>query len=108
MATTRLIAVEDAPALAELLQRNRAFLADWDPIRPEDYFTLDGQRRVIAEALECYREGVRVSHVILDDGHIVDRVTLSNIVPRAVPVVQPRLLGQSSRKRARRRHRSGQ
>jgi len=80
MATTRLIAVDDAPALAELLQQNRAFLADWDPIRPEDYFTLDGQRRVIEEALDAYGEGVRVSHVILDGRRVVGRVTLSNIV----------------------------
>ncbi|HTT30364.1 MAG TPA: GNAT family protein [Solirubrobacteraceae bacterium] len=80
MATTRLIAVEDAPALAQLLQQNRAFLADWEPIRPEDYFTVDGQRRMIQEALDSYGDGVRVSHVILDDRRIVGRVTLSNIV----------------------------
>jgi [ribosomal protein S5]-alanine N-acetyltransferase len=80
MATTRLIAVEDAPALVELLRQNRAFLADWDPIRPEDYFTLDGQRRVIEEALDWNGEGDGVSHVILDDRRIIGRVTLSNIV----------------------------
>lgn len=57
MATTRLIAAEDAPALVELLRRNREFLADWDPIRPEDYFTLEGQRRAIEEALDRYVEG---------------------------------------------------
>ena len=79
-ATTRLIAVEDAPALVELLQQNRAFMADWDPIRPEDYFTLDGQRRAIEEALDSYRDGVRVTRVILDGDRIVGRVTLSNIV----------------------------
>jgi [ribosomal protein S5]-alanine N-acetyltransferase len=44
---TRLITIDDARALAELLQRNREFLAPWEPIRPEDYFTADGQRRVI-------------------------------------------------------------
>ncbi|HUA06541.1 MAG TPA: GNAT family protein [Solirubrobacteraceae bacterium] len=80
MASTRLIAIEDAEALAELLQRNRAFMADWDPIRPGDYFTLEGQRRAIEEALDSYGEGVRVPHVILDDRRIVGRVTLSNVV----------------------------
>ncbi len=80
MATTRLIAAEDAPALVELLRRNREFLADWDPIRPDDYFTLEGQRRAIEEALDRYVEGVSVPHLILDDRRIVGRVTLSNVV----------------------------
>ena len=80
MASTRLIAVEDAPALAELVQQNREFMADWDPIRPEDYFTPEGQRRAIEEALDSYADGVRVPHVILDGDRIVGRMTLSNIV----------------------------
>lgn len=77
---TRLIAVEDAPALAEVLQLNREFLAQWDPIRPEDYFTTEGQRRAIEEALELYQRNVGMPHVVLDGGRIVGRVTLSNIV----------------------------
>jgi [ribosomal protein S5]-alanine N-acetyltransferase len=80
MASTRLIAAEDAPLLAELLELNRAFLADWDPIRPEDYFTVEGQSRAIEQALERYREQVGVTHVIVDGDRIVGRITLSNIV----------------------------
>jgi [ribosomal protein S5]-alanine N-acetyltransferase len=80
MATLRLIAAEDAPLLAELLQLNREFLAPWHPIRPDDYFTAEGQRRAIKEALESYERKVGVPHVILENGHIVGRVTLSNIV----------------------------
>lgn len=78
--TTRLVALEDAPPLAELLRRNREFLAPWEPIRPDDYFTVDGQRRAIQEALERCENGTGVAHVILDRGDIVGRVTLSNIV----------------------------
>jgi ribosomal-protein-alanine N-acetyltransferase len=80
VAGTRLIAVEDAPALAGLVQQNREFMADWDPIRPEGYFTPEGQRRAIEEALDSYADRVRVPHVILDGDRIVGRVTLSNIV----------------------------
>ena len=80
MATIRLIAVEDAPALAELLQVSRAFLAPWDPLRPDDYFTVDGQHRAIEEALARYDEQAIVPYVIVEDGHIVGRVTLSNVV----------------------------
>ena len=63
-----------------MLQLNREFLARWDPIRPEEYFTAQGQRRAITEALGHYEQNAGVPHVILDSGRIVGRVTLSNIV----------------------------
>jgi ribosomal-protein-alanine N-acetyltransferase len=78
--TTRVIALEDAPELAELVRVNRDFLAPWDPIRPDEYFTEDGQRRAIDDALRRYDQKLGVPYVILDDGQIVGRVTLSNIV----------------------------
>lgn len=80
MATIRLIAVEDALPLAELLQVNREFLAPWDPVRPEEYFTADGQQRAIEEALERYAEEAIVPYVIVERGKVIGRVTLSNIV----------------------------
>ena len=78
--TTRLIAVEDAPLLAELVQVNREFLAPWEPIRPDEYFTRDGQRRAIEDALRQYEQHTLLPYVILSDGEIAGRVTLSNIV----------------------------
>ncbi len=79
--TARLITLDDAPVLAELLRVNRDFLAPWEPIRPDDYFTADGQRSVIATALEQHERGVKVPHVILDDsGRVVGRITLYEIV----------------------------
>jgi ribosomal-protein-alanine N-acetyltransferase len=78
--STRLIAVEDAAELAELLQLNRRFLAPWDPIRADAFFTVEGQRRAIDEVLEQHLRGVSVPFVILDRDAIVGRVTLTNIV----------------------------
>jgi ribosomal-protein-alanine N-acetyltransferase len=78
---TRLVADDDAAVLATLLTENRAFLAPWDPIRPDDYFTVTGQRAVIREALERYTLGASLPHVILDgDGRVVGRITLNGIV----------------------------
>lgn len=79
-ARVRLIAVEDAAPLAELVRINREFLAPWEPIRPEEYFTADGQRRGIGEALEHHGRGTLLPHVIVGHDQIVGRVTLSNIV----------------------------
>jgi ribosomal-protein-alanine N-acetyltransferase len=80
MAVTRLVELDDAAEVAAMLRANRAFLAPWDPVRREEYFTDDGQRRQIKEMLRQYEGGATLPHVILDGGRIVGRVTLSNIV----------------------------
>jgi ribosomal-protein-alanine N-acetyltransferase len=81
MHPTRLITLDDAPILAALVSLNREFLAPWEPTRGDAYFTVDGQRSVIQAALERRAEGVTLPHVILDDdGDVVGRVTLNEIV----------------------------
>src|SRR3954471_2967325 len=90
---TRLLTVADAPILAGLLAADREFLAPWDPVREDSYFTADGQREFIGAALEQHERGTTVPHAIVDGERIVGRITLSNVV-RGVPVGQPGLLGQ--------------
>lgn len=81
MKITRLITVPDASALAEVLRVNREFLAPWEPIRSDDYFTADGQRAVIEADLQQHEQGSKLPHVILDDsGHVIGRITLNGIV----------------------------
>lgn len=81
MEITRRITLADAPVLAGLLRVNRDFLAPWDPIRSENYFTADGQQAVIEADLQQYEQGSKLPHVILDDsGHVIGRITLNGIV----------------------------
>jgi ribosomal-protein-alanine N-acetyltransferase len=80
MSKTRLVAVDDAPVLAELLTANREFLAPWQPTRAEGFFTTNGQREAIDTALIEYARDITVPNVIVNDGRVVGRVTLSNIV----------------------------
>jgi [ribosomal protein S5]-alanine N-acetyltransferase len=78
---TRLVSLDDAPVLAELLRDNRDFLAPSSPIRSDDYFTVDGQRAVIQAALERHGHGTTVPHAILDGpGRVVGCITLNEIV----------------------------
>ncbi|CAN5360712.1 GNAT family N-acetyltransferase [soil metagenome] len=80
MTPTRLVTLDDAPVVAQLLQDNREFLAPWEPIRPEGYATADGQREVIRTALDGHEQGSTLPHVIVDDsGHVVGRITLNGI-----------------------------
>ena len=78
---TRLVTLDDAPVLAELLRANREFLAPWEPVRDDGYFTGDGQRAVVEAALDGRERGATLPHVILDDsGRVVGRITLNEIV----------------------------
>jgi ribosomal-protein-alanine N-acetyltransferase len=78
---TRLITLDDAPVLAEILRDSRAFLAPWEPVRNDTYFTAQGQRELLSAALENYVAGVSVPHVILGEhGSVAGRVTLNTIV----------------------------
>lgn len=79
VAVTRLITADDAPVLAELHRANREFLAPWSPERDPRHYTTDGQRRAIAGALAQHEKGTTLPQVILCDGAVVGRVTLSDI-----------------------------
>jgi ribosomal-protein-alanine N-acetyltransferase len=81
MNVTRLVTLGDAPELAELLCVNRSFLAPWEPVRDDSFFTADGQRAVIRAALDQYQQGIRLPHVILGDGgQLAGRINLNEIV----------------------------
>jgi [ribosomal protein S5]-alanine N-acetyltransferase len=78
---TRLITPDDAPILAELVQRSREFLAPWEPERGEEYFTAAGQRMAIADALARHAAGTSLPHVILDEqDRVAGRITVNDIV----------------------------
>lgn len=75
--STRPMRVEDAAVLAELVTVNRQFMAPFEPVREESYFTEAGQRELIAGLLK--RDNT-VAHVILDGDRAVGRITLNDIV----------------------------
>ena len=77
---TRLVRTDDAEVLAGLVSRNRAFLAPWDLVRDEEYFTVDGQAQRIERALGEHERGAICPYVILEgDGRVVGRITLDGI-----------------------------
>jgi [ribosomal protein S5]-alanine N-acetyltransferase len=77
----RLLTTDDAPVLAELVTANREYLAPWEPLRGEDYFTVAGQLVRIDNALDGYRQGNTLPCVIVDDtGAVLGRITLNGIV----------------------------
>jgi [ribosomal protein S5]-alanine N-acetyltransferase len=71
--TIRPLAVSDAPDLLALRLANREFMAPFDPVRPEEFFTLEAQTEVARN-----QEGL--SFAILDEGELAGVVALSNVV----------------------------
>ncbi|WP_194913148.1 GNAT family N-acetyltransferase [Catenulispora rubra] len=70
----------DAAALARAFDRNRAHLAQWDPIRPDDFYTETGQYSRLKK-LETDRAEGRTERWTFDrgDGEVYGSLTLSGI-----------------------------
>ncbi|WP_460857145.1 GNAT family N-acetyltransferase [Nocardiopsis coralliicola] len=79
METTRLFTPDDAEELAQVLRRNRAYLAPWEPLRDDAYFTAAAQRGLLNAALKAYAAGAMLPLAIVDGGRIAGRITLSGI-----------------------------
>jgi [ribosomal protein S5]-alanine N-acetyltransferase len=71
--TIRPLAVSDAPDLLALRLANREFMAPFDPVRPEEFFTLEAQT-------EAARNQEGLSFAILDEAELAGVVALSNVV----------------------------
>ena len=81
MSATRLVTLDDVPAVAALYSANRSFLAPWEPVRDDEFYTERGQLAVVERALERYSQGMCVPHVIVDQaGQVAGRINLNDIV----------------------------
>lgn len=81
VAVTRALDLDDVEALTALHVENRRFLAPWQPLRPDSYFTEAGQRDAVEAALAQQERGAAVPLVILHrGGGVVGTVTLASII----------------------------
>jgi ribosomal-protein-alanine N-acetyltransferase len=78
MVHIRPVEVDDAANLASAYVANRRFLAPWEPIREEIFFTTAGQRSRIATVRSD--PGAYGCVILDDDGALVGTITLSGIV----------------------------
>src|SRR5688500_17348138 len=75
----RELSASDAVALNDAYARNMQHLAPWEPIRPDSFYTVEGQEAVIAQRLEDLEVGRGASLVIEHGPGIVGRADLSNV-----------------------------
>ena len=76
----RPVRLEDAADLARIYRENRVFTAPFDPPRTESFFTEEGQRIELEQAIAQAAMGARMRHVILDGDQIIGALAISNIV----------------------------
>jgi ribosomal-protein-alanine N-acetyltransferase len=76
----RPVRLADVDALAGLYASERAFLAPFDPIRPDEFYTAEGQRIEVEHALAQRAAGSRYRFVIEADGELVGTLGIGNVV----------------------------
>jgi ribosomal-protein-alanine N-acetyltransferase len=78
--TIRPLALTDARTLAQLYTENREFLAPLEPLRPDAFYTFEGQRRHIAQLTDRRTAGGAYPFLITIGGKVVGAINLSNVV----------------------------
>jgi ribosomal-protein-alanine N-acetyltransferase len=73
-------APDDADALHAAYIENRKHLEPWEPRRPEEFFTVEGQKTRLDEKLRQFAEGRLVPWHFEADGRIVGAITLTGII----------------------------
>jgi ribosomal-protein-alanine N-acetyltransferase len=76
----RPVRVEDASLLAALYAGERAFLAPFDPIRADAFYTEAGQRADLEQSVAHAAADLRHRFAVLADGAIVGVLGIGNVV----------------------------
>src|SRR4051812_18202178 len=69
----------DSAPLAALYRANRTYLAPFEPIRDEEFFTPDGQAARVADLLAEQAEGRAYPYVIEVGSGLAGRITVTNV-----------------------------
>jgi ribosomal-protein-alanine N-acetyltransferase len=73
--------LDDVEALTALHVDNRQYLAPWQPLRPDSYFTVAGQREAAEAVLDQHQSGAAVPLVILDGhGKLAGTLTIASVI----------------------------
>jgi ribosomal-protein-alanine N-acetyltransferase len=72
--------VADAAEMASLLSAQRAFMGPFEPPRPDEFYTVTGQRRELEQIELAAMAGSRQRFLIRWRGTLVGWVSISNII----------------------------
>ncbi len=76
-----LLQIQDADVLLQLRLRNKEHHQPFEPLRDEDYFTLESQQQLIAQRVEeSLEDRAYMFGIFLLDGMLIGQITISNVV----------------------------
>ncbi len=78
------LSLDDAGALTVTQRRNREHLGPWEPARPTEFYTLEGQRAAIEGRLGFVGSGLFECWLLWHDDDVVGSANLQNIVRGAM------------------------
>lgn len=72
----------DVEEIVQLYLRNQIFLRPYEPVRPQEYFTVPGQRVVLDVAKQAWENDVSYAFAVCEPAsdRMIGRITLSNVV----------------------------
>lgn len=82
--TLRMLRTDDVSALADAYVRNCEHLAEWEPLRPEEFYTVSAQLRDIERALSDASAGSAFHLGVFTDTELIGRFNLTGIVRGAL------------------------
>ncbi|MFI8005361.1 GNAT family N-acetyltransferase [Streptomyces sp. NPDC086010] len=73
-------ALDDAESFAEALTRSRAYMRRWEPVRPDSFYTPEGQAQRLTGLLADRDAGRAMSWVLAgEDDRVIGSMTLASI-----------------------------
>lgn len=78
----RQISTDESLLLQDYLIRNREFLTQWEPIRDDEYFSIDSLKNLIRDEIIHFQNGAAINYYIFYPGEsrIIGKISFSNII----------------------------
>lgn len=78
----RQITTDECHLFQDYLLRNREFLAKWEPVRSEEYYSYDSIKTLIEDELSLLQKGIAINYYIFYEGEerIIGKISFSNII----------------------------
>lgn len=76
----RVLTPEDCEEILDYYKRNKQHLKNYEPARDEIFFTLDVQRKILAEGYKQFLNGTSINCGIYKENDFIGKIQMSNIV----------------------------
>lgn len=76
----RILTPENSEELLGYVTRNRKHLTPYEPLREESFYTIEAQRKILAEEYRQFMNGNSVNCGIYNKNKLIGKIRLSNIV----------------------------